>query len=162
MHAPGGKCLCAISPPAILVASPLTLAPRFRPLGWIYPAEIIPLYIRSKAVSIATVFNWACNFSLTFFTPPAFKNIQWRVYMIFGTFCAAAFVHVFFFFQESRGRSLEEMNEIFDNNTFAFGKIHIPQRTLSDRMKEAEMFKEEGEQPSQEQREMIKGGDTVV
>ena len=44
-----------------------------------YPPEIIPLYIRSKAVSLATFFNWACNFALTFFTPPAFQNIQWKV-----------------------------------------------------------------------------------
>lgn len=45
----------------------------------LYPAEIIPLYIRSKAVSLATAFNWAGNFSLTFFTPPGFENIQWKV-----------------------------------------------------------------------------------
>jgi hypothetical protein len=45
----------------------------------IYPAEIIPLYIRSKSVSLATFFNWSMNFALTFFSPPAFRNIQWRV-----------------------------------------------------------------------------------
>lgn len=49
------------------------------PMGWIYPPEVVPLYIRSKAVSLATSVNWAGNFSLTFFTPPAFKNIQWKV-----------------------------------------------------------------------------------
>jgi hypothetical protein len=49
------------------------------PLGWIYPPEIIPLHIRSKSIALATFSNWACNFSLTFFTPPAFQNIQWRV-----------------------------------------------------------------------------------
>lgn len=92
-------------------------------MGWIYPSEIIPLYIRSKAVSLATLFNWACNFSLTFFVPPAFQNIQWRFYMIFGSFCLAAFVHVFLFFQETQGKTLEQMNDVFDNNTFAFGKI---------------------------------------
>lgn len=97
-----------------------------RPMGWIYPSEIIPLYIRSKAVSLASLFNWACTFSLTFFTPPAFQNIQWRTYMIFGSFCVAASFHVFFFFQESRCKTLEEMSFIFENNTFACGKIEKP------------------------------------
>lgn len=49
------------------------------PMGWIYPPEVVPLYIRSKSVSLATACNWAGNFGLTFFTPPGFQNIQWKV-----------------------------------------------------------------------------------
>lgn len=45
----------------------------------IYPTEIVPLYIRSKTISLATLFNWLANFSLTFFTLPGFQHIQWRV-----------------------------------------------------------------------------------
>lgn len=56
-----------------------TYAPTWGPIGWIYPVEIVPLNIRSKVVSLATFFNWAMNFALTFFSPPAFKNIQWKV-----------------------------------------------------------------------------------
>jgi hypothetical protein len=48
-------------------------------MGWVYPSEIVPLYIRNKAVSLSTFFNWAANFSLTFFIPPAFEKIQWKV-----------------------------------------------------------------------------------
>lgn len=107
-------------------------------MGWIYPSEIIPLYIRSKAVSLATVFNWACNFSLTFFVPPAFQNIQWRFYFIFASFCLAASVHVFLFFQETQGKSLEEMNDIFDNNTFAFGKLNVEENRFEELVEKAE------------------------
>lgn len=53
--------------------------PTWGPIGWIYPTEIVPLHIRSKVVSVATFFNWICNFSLTFFTPPGFQHIQWKV-----------------------------------------------------------------------------------
>ena len=115
------------------------------PIGWIYPAEVIPLYLRSKVVSIATLFNWLCNFSLTFFTPPAFQNIQWRFYLIFGTFCAAAFLHVYFFFQETSGKTLEEIDDIFDNNTFAFGKVKGTEENLAARIRHAEKQLEEGE-----------------
>lgn len=43
--------------------------------------------------------------------------------MIFGTFCVAALIHVFFFFQETRAKPLEVMDDIFDNNVFACGTI---------------------------------------
>lgn len=37
--------------------------------------------------------------------------------MIFGTFLVAALIHVFFLFQESCGKTLEEMGDIFDNES---------------------------------------------
>lgn len=115
-----------------------------------YPPEIIPLYIRSKAVSLATFFNWACNFALTFFTPPGFQNIQWKVsscsqpfvqesfnlpqiYCVFGTLCFVAAIHVFFLFQETVGKSLEEIDEIFENQSiWAFNVRQEPSRLPAD------------------------------
>ncbi|KIX03801.1 uncharacterized protein Z518_07354 [Rhinocladiella mackenziei CBS 650.93] len=94
-----------------------TFAVSWGPAGWIYPAEIIPLYIRSKTVSLATLFNWAMNFSLTFWTPPGFQHIQWKVHIIFGTLCVCAFIHVFLLFQESCGKSLEQMDDVFNNES---------------------------------------------
>lgn len=123
-----------------------TYALTWGPMGWIYPSEIIPLYIRSKAVSMATLANWAGNFSLTFFTPPAFENIQWKTYIVFGTICIAGFIHVFLFFQETTGKSLEEMNDVFDANTFAFGKIKEPE-SFSERVRQIERQLDEGDGP---------------
>ncbi|KAI5465259.1 sugar transporter family protein [Mariannaea sp. PMI_226] len=93
------------------------------PVGWVYPAEIIPLYIRSKAVSLATVFNWAMNFSLTFWSPIGFQTIQWKVHIIFGSLCCVALVHVFLLFQESCGKSLEEMDDVFKNESIWAFKV---------------------------------------
>lgn len=72
-----GSCRMVIRPPWFATKPSLT---GFR----IYPPEIIPLYIRSKTVSLATFFNWLMNFSLTFFTPPAFQHIQWKVRLSFS------------------------------------------------------------------------------
>ncbi|KAJ5684533.1 uncharacterized protein N7477_000878 [Penicillium maclennaniae] len=97
------------------------------------PPEIIPLYIRSKAVSLATSFNWSCNFALTFFTPPGFRDIQWRMYCVFGTLCFVAAIHVFFLFQETVGKSLEETDEIFDKQSvWAFKARQVPSRLAAD------------------------------
>lgn len=59
------------------------------------------------------VTQWAFNFALGYFVPPAFENIQWKVYILFGVFCAAMFIHVFFMFPETAGKTLEEVEAMF-------------------------------------------------
>jgi len=90
-------------------------APTWGPVSWIYPPELYPLRVRGKAVALATSANWAFNFALGYFVPPAFVNIAWRTYIIFGVFCIAMFVHVFFMFPETAGKPLEEVIGIFEN-----------------------------------------------
>ncbi|KAJ6098979.1 hypothetical protein N7467_000514 [Penicillium canescens] len=117
---------------AIIACSYLFIA-TFAPTWGAYPPEIIPLYIRSKSVSLATFFNWACNFALTFFTPPGFKNIQWKIYCVFGTFCLVAAIHVFLLFPETCGKSLEEIDEVFNNQSiWAFKTRSEPSRFAAD------------------------------
>ena len=92
-------------------------APTWGPVSWIYPPELYPLRVRGKAVALATSANWAFNFALAYFVPPAFANIRWKVYLVFGVFCAAMFVHVFFVFPETSQKPLEEVDYIFDDTT---------------------------------------------
>ncbi|KAF9931781.1 hypothetical protein FBU30_009585 [Linnemannia zychae] len=86
------------------------------PVSWTYPAEIYPLRIRSKAVSLSTASNWAFNFALAYAVPPLLESIQYRTYFIFGAFCVAMTIHVFFMFPETKGRTLEEMDHIFNSD----------------------------------------------
>lgn len=79
----------------------------WNPIGWVYPAEIFPLRLRGKAVSIATSANWIFGFANSYYTPSAFANIQWRTFLIFGTFNIVAGIQTFLFFPETKGRSLE-------------------------------------------------------
>ena len=88
-------------------------APTWGPVSWIYPPELFPLRVRGKAVALTTSSNWIFNFALTYFVPPAFVNIQWKVYLIFGVFNAVMFVHVLFAFPETAGKTLEEVEEMF-------------------------------------------------
>jgi hypothetical protein len=62
---------------------------------------------------IRTSCNWIFNFALSYFVPPAFVNIQWRVYIVFGVFCVAMAMHTFFLFPETAGKSLEDIEEMF-------------------------------------------------
>jgi hypothetical protein len=56
-----------------------SFAPTWGPVSWTYPPELFPLRVRGKAVALATSANWAFNFALGYFVPPAFQNIQWKV-----------------------------------------------------------------------------------
>lgn len=94
-------------------------------MTWLYPAEITPLSIRAPANAIATTANWAFNFMVVMVTPIAFANIQWRTYIIFAVINAAMVPSVYFFFPETAGRSLEEMDEIFHNTTNLFNCVQI-------------------------------------
>ncbi|KAI9731008.1 MAG: hypothetical protein M1834_005469 [Cirrosporium novae-zelandiae] len=88
-------------------------APTWGPVSWTYPPELYPLRVRGKAVALATSANWAFNFALGYFVPPAFVNIKWRTYLIFAVFCFTMFWHVFFMFPETAGKTLEEVEYIF-------------------------------------------------
>lgn len=91
-------------------------APTWGPVSWIYPPELFPLRLRGKAVGVTTASNWIFNFALSYFVPPAFENIKWKVYILFGVFCAAMTLHVFFFFPETAGKTLEEVDSMFQTD----------------------------------------------
>jgi MFS family permease len=90
-----------------------SFAPTWGPVSWIYPPELFPLRLRGKGVALCTASNWAFNFALSYFVPPAFVEIQWKTYIIFGVFCTAMTVHVFFLFPETAGKTLEEVESMF-------------------------------------------------
>ncbi|OAA66997.1 major facilitator superfamily transporter glucose [Niveomyces insectorum RCEF 264] len=92
-------------------------APTWGPASWIYPPELYPLRLRGLGVSLATSGNWAFNTALGLFTPVAFQNIMWKTYIMFGVFCTAMLIHVFFLFPETAGKTLEETTEMFEDPT---------------------------------------------
>ncbi len=92
-----------------------TFATTWGPTSWTYPAEIYPSRIRAKAVSLATASNWFWNMVLAFGVPPLLWNISYKMYYIFGAFNAAAFIHMFLTAHETKGFTLEEMDEVFDS-----------------------------------------------
>ncbi|KAL1936245.1 hypothetical protein VTP01DRAFT_379 [Rhizomucor pusillus] len=87
------------------------------PIGWVYGSEIFPLRVRAKAMSISTSANWMCNFIIAQITPPMLGNITYGTYIFFACFCFISFFFVWFLVPETKGRSLEEMDEIFGGSS---------------------------------------------
>ncbi|KAN0061336.1 high affinity glucose transporter [Thecaphora frezii] len=115
VEGPAAKAVIACS--FLFVAS---YAPTWGPVSWTYPPELFGTALRGKAGSISTSCNWIFNFALSYFVPPAFQNIQWKSYLIFAVFCLAMTVHVFLAFPETAGKSLEEVEEIFQSGVPAW------------------------------------------
>jgi len=85
------------------------------PVAWIYISEVFPLHYRARGVGLATATNWIFNFALAYFVPPAFRNIAWRTYIIFGVFCFCGVVHAYVGFPETKCKTLEEIDGIWDD-----------------------------------------------
>jgi len=123
---------------AVIVCSYLfvcSFAITMGPVSWTYPAEIFSTKVRGKAVSLSTASNWAFNTALAFAVPPGLNSIAWKTYFIFGTFNFAAFIQILFMFPETVGRSLEEVEEIFQQgHTFTAWKIgkEVGKKTLAE------------------------------
>jgi len=90
------------------------------PTSWVYASEIFPTGIRAKAVSLTTASNWAWNCAIGFAVPPLLWSINWKMYMIFGAFNLFAFVHIWVAAPETKGKTLEEMTEVFDSGRSAW------------------------------------------
>lgn len=88
---------------------------------WLYCSEIYgDSASRQRGAAVSTACNWIFNTALALFVPSAFKNITWKSYIIFGVFCAAMFIHVFFFFPETKGKRLEEIGMMWDEKVPAW------------------------------------------
>lgn len=53
------------------------------------------------------------NFAIGLFIPPAFQNISWKLFIIFGVLCIGAAVQAFFTYPETAGKTLEEIEVMF-------------------------------------------------
>lgn len=81
---------------------------------WVYVSEMWGDSVsRQRGAALATAANWIFNFAIAMFTPPSFKNINWRTYIIYASCCVAMGIHVFFFFPETKGKRLEEIDQIW-------------------------------------------------
>ncbi|CAF5026831.1 unnamed protein product [Rotaria sp. Silwood1] len=85
------------------------------PIAWIYAAEIFPLNVRARAVSITTGSNWfmgtIMSYILELISPLGIHG----VFYLFSGLSLLGVVFVYLFCPETRGVLLEDIEEEFDN-----------------------------------------------
>ncbi len=84
------------------------------PIFWLLISEIYPLKIRSSSEGLAAAFNWGSNLlvSLTFLTLLEVIGSA-RTFWLYGVFAIAAWIFSYFRVPETKGRTLEEIEEFW-------------------------------------------------
>ncbi|KAF1823194.1 MFS transporter [Dissoconium aciculare CBS 342.82] len=88
------------------------------PVAWVVTGELFPLKVRAKCLSITTATNWLLNFAIAYATPYMVNadaaNLQSKVFFIWGSFCFICILFVYFMIYETKGLSLEEVDELYE------------------------------------------------
>ncbi|RMX74517.1 hypothetical protein D0869_12516 [Hortaea werneckii] len=85
----------------------------FMGIGFLYPSEINGNRSRSLGAAIAMVTNWVGVYIVVSITPVGIQNIGWRFYIIFAVLNAAWLPFIWFFYVETAGLSLDEIDRVF-------------------------------------------------
>ncbi|KAF9893357.1 Plasma membrane low glucose sensor [Aspergillus nanangensis] len=89
------------------------------PVAWVVTGELFPLKARAKCLSLTTATNWLFNWALAYATPymvnagPGNANLQSKVFFIWGGFCFLAAIFVYTCIYETKGLSLEQVDELY-------------------------------------------------
>ncbi|KAI1492211.1 general substrate transporter [Biscogniauxia mediterranea] len=83
------------------------------PLVWAVIAELYPSRYRAPAMALATASNWFWNFMISFFTRFITDSIHYWYGMVFAGCCLALVFIVYFFVIETKDRSLEEIDTMY-------------------------------------------------
>ncbi|KAK4140756.1 general substrate transporter [Dichotomopilus funicola] len=83
------------------------------PMTWIIPPEVFTTESRAKANAVVQIIHYSVSLIITQCSPIALERVGWKYYILFiltNAICAVIFAVTY---PETRGKSLEEMHEIF-------------------------------------------------
>jgi len=89
------------------------------PCSWIVVAEIWPLSVRGKGMSIGASSNWMNNFIVGQVTPTMLAHIGFGTFVFFGAFTFVGGLFILFLVPETKGLTLEEMDDVFGSEGMA-------------------------------------------
>ncbi|KAI1401613.1 hexose transporter [Hypoxylon fuscum] len=94
------------------------------PLAMLYPPEVLNYSIRSVGMGVYTFLTNGAGLMVTMAFPIALEQIGWKTYMINGAWDVLQVVFVIIFWVETKGKTLEEIDELFDGSKAA-NAIHV-------------------------------------
>ncbi len=83
------------------------------PICWVLISEIFPNKIRSQAVAIAVAAQWAANFFISSTYPPMMEFSNGGTYLFYGVMSILSALFVWKYVPETKGKTLEEMEELW-------------------------------------------------
>lgn len=97
---------------ACLAGFIVSFAATWGPVVWVMLPEILPLNVRGAAMGVAICLHWAANFAVSQTFPVLLDSFgPGPVFLSYAAVGVVAFVFVSVFVQETKGRSLEEIED---------------------------------------------------
>ncbi|KAI9054103.1 hypothetical protein LZ554_001274 [Drepanopeziza brunnea f. sp. 'monogermtubi'] len=100
------------------------------PIAWVVTGEIFPLKVRAKALSMTTATNWLVNWAIAYSTPYLVNygegnaNLQAKIFFIWFGCCFFCIGFVYFMIYETKGLTLEQVDEMYDEVSSASKSIY--------------------------------------
>ncbi|KAF9887915.1 hypothetical protein FE257_009437 [Aspergillus nanangensis] len=101
---------------AFLVTFMLFFGASLNAIPWCYSTEILPLRVRAQGTALAVMNNWIWVFTIVMVTPTLVERLAWKTYLIFMTMNFVFIPLIYFFFPETKGLTLEEIDYLFIDN----------------------------------------------
>ena len=101
------------------------------PVAWVVTGEIFPLKSRAKCLSMTTATNWLLNWAIAYSTPymvddgPGNANLGSKVFFVWGGFCLICCFFVWGLIYETKGLSLEQVDELYAKTSKAWKSKHF-------------------------------------
>ena len=109
------------------------------PVAWVVTGEIFPLGVRAKGLSMTTASNWLFNWAIAYATPYLVNsgtgnaNLQAKIFFVWGGCCLICIFFVWGMIYETKGLSLEEVDELYEKVGHAWKSDgFIPSTTFVD------------------------------
>ncbi|KAI2606727.1 putative MFS monosaccharide transporter [Hypoxylon sp. NC1633] len=91
---------------------------------WLYGAEVLPIALRSRVMGLAAAGHFIVNVAVTEAGPSAFANIKENYYYVFIG-CTLVFLTIaYFYFPETRRKTLEEIAQAFGDEVVLVDGSH--------------------------------------
>jgi len=91
-----------------------TFSVAFTPFQALYPVECLDFETRAKGMAVYNFWVNIASFFNQYVTPIGLGNVKWRFYFLYIAWDTFQAAFIYFFFVETKDRTLEELNEIFD------------------------------------------------
>ena len=89
-----------------------TYALSLAPVTWVLISEIFPNNVRGAATSVAVLSLWAAYFVLIFTFPMLYERLRDITFYIYSAICGLGFFFILFGLKETKGKTLEELEEV--------------------------------------------------
>ncbi|KAK8019504.1 H(+)/hexose cotransporter 1 [Apiospora arundinis] len=93
---------------------------------YITAAEIFPARIRSFSMSCCFFINWIVDYGITKATPIMMTKLGWGTFLLYSILTYIGCVFIYFCFPEFKGRSIESMDDLFQNSIWTMWRHAYP------------------------------------